>query len=212
MVWAAGSGVGHMRRTACVRLSLVVAMVVLVSCGGSQVASPARTDPTIARATTTTDPFDPPAVIDEAYINRVLAELARIEGDAVRDLVATRSFSPEFLAVIRSLYLDEFFFEGKIEDLASEFADDFIGFRPVPGDRSVRVTEIISARPDCIFVEVLRDSSPLAGKVIPTTINWIALVRVPAERDLARRNSTGWGYEFYGFLEGHVAPPDPCQR
>lgn len=194
-----------------VHLSLVVAMLVLVSCRGSEAASTARTESSVAQAATATGPFDPPAAIDEDYINQVLAELARIEGDAVRELVATRSFSPEFLAVIRALYLDEWLLDARTANVADDFASGFEGYRAVPGDRSVLVTKVVSARADCIYVEARRNSSALATKDLPSVTDWIALAPVPLDRDPFGRNQTGWGYSIYGHQQGGGAPPDPCQ-
>ena len=52
--------------------------------------------PTEGVTTTTVDPWAVPAAITAAYVNRVLAELNHIDGDAIRSARAANALTPKF--------------------------------------------------------------------------------------------------------------------
>lgn len=185
--------------------------IVASACSSEQAAS-TRTDPTIRQETTTTGPFTPPEIIDVDWVDRVLEELARLEGDAFRSLVATRELTVELVGILRTLYVSDVFLGLVLDEMVQEFELDFDIYREVPGDRRLTATELISARPDCVFVEISRDNSALLREAQEPSVNWVALVPVSDELDPTGINTTGWGYLYFGFQSDRTAPPDPCEE
>ncbi|MFN2504089.1 MAG: hypothetical protein ABR540_07650, partial [Acidimicrobiales bacterium] len=67
------------------RILVAVAVLSLVACSDDPtVDPPSATVGTEAPSTTSADPYAVPAVIDEAYVNRVLAGLDAAVGEVVR--------------------------------------------------------------------------------------------------------------------------------
>ena len=65
----------------------------LTSCGGKE--EPLGPTATVPQGTTTTNPYAIPPVIDEAYVNRVLAAFDQVIGDAVRLVVKNRQLDED---------------------------------------------------------------------------------------------------------------------
>ncbi len=97
------------RRTAIPAALAALALLASAACSGggadkgsaganpTLATDPPRTNPTLATvppATTTTNPYAVPAVIDVAYVNRVLAGLDAVMGDAGRSLVRSNENDP----------------------------------------------------------------------------------------------------------------------
>ena len=93
-----------MRRLAVVGV-LVAALATGVACGGKD--EPLGPTATVPQATTTTNPYAVPPVIDEAYVNRVLAGLDQAVGDVIRLVVSSRTLSPEALDRLRTIYVGD---------------------------------------------------------------------------------------------------------
>src|SRR5205085_92822 len=89
-------------------------------------------------------------------------------------------------------------------------SNNFDGVRPVPGNRTTTVSELISASVDCIFAKVNLDASAVAVSPDPALqTQWIAIV--PLETlGTPTRNATGWGFLYEGFEADLTAPSDPC--
>ena len=81
----------RVRRPGGVGVLLLVGLVVLGACGGGDDDALGPTA-TLPQATTTTDPYAVPAVIDEAYVNRVLAGLDQAVGEVTRLVVSLSRF------------------------------------------------------------------------------------------------------------------------
>jgi len=86
-------------------VSAVAAAAVALAVGCKGPSEPLVPTATVPQATTTTNPYAVPAVIDEAYVNRVLAGLDQALGDLVRLVVSTKSIPPEALDRLRALYV-----------------------------------------------------------------------------------------------------------
>ncbi len=84
---------------------MAVALLVLAACGGDK--EPLGPTATVPQPTTTTDPYAVPAVIDEAYVNRVLAGLDQAVGDIVRLVVSTRDIPPEVIDRLKAMYVGD---------------------------------------------------------------------------------------------------------
>ncbi|MEA2843187.1 MAG: hypothetical protein QOJ69_858, partial [Actinomycetota bacterium] len=88
-----------------VGVALAVAVAGLVGCGGG--GSSGADGPTATVPTVPPDPFAVPPVIDEAYVNRVLAALDQAVGDVVRIVVSTKTLTPEAIDRLQALYVGD---------------------------------------------------------------------------------------------------------
>jgi hypothetical protein len=148
-------------------VAVALAGLLLAGCGGGgepQVA-PATVEPATPSPTaspepepTPDDPYAVPEVIDEEYLNRVFEALEAVIGDATRIIVAEKMYPPEAddlhmavytgraLQVVRNGWIDELVMDPEL----SLYEDP-------PGDLGVRVERILDVKPDCVFVEIVRD-------------------------------------------------------
>lgn len=188
------------------RVAAVVAVLVLVvaGCGDDDASAP----PTTRRPTTTTDPFAVPDPIDAAYVERVMAELNGIYGDAARLAKKEQALGEEFKALLRAVYATDEALDVALDTWEAEEADGFANLADKPGDPRTRVQSLLLTRRDCIVASVDRDRSPLL-KVDPGTPPeqlYVVLVPLDASRDPARVNRTGWALALDGFLGDQSVP------
>jgi hypothetical protein len=166
-------------------------------------------------ATTTTTPLVPvdqvPAVIDAAYVQRVIDALDHVMGDAVRALVAAKAPDRAFYERLRAVYLDPEF-ERVQSSFGRSAANDLAGFSDTPGDPVTRIGRVITAANDCIFAEVDRDLGP-AYKDPPSPEErhaFLGLGTKKPDQDPASRNPTAWMIGFDGRNADGSEPPNPC--
>jgi len=137
---------------------------------------------------TTADPYAVPAVIDVAYVNRVLAALDQVNGNATREAVRAKALTPEFMADLRAVYegvaLEQ---ELKVWSITAQRA--FAGFSAAPGNRRTTVIALTTATPACVFVKTHRDYSAATPSPGPDLPHYITL-RPAARHDT--RNPTPW--------------------
>ena len=187
---------------------LVAMLAAGVACGGKD--EPLGPTATVPQATTTTNPYAVPQVIDEAYVNRVLAGLDQAVGDITRLVVGSRTLSPEALDRLRTIYVDDSL-ELSIRGFQNDVRADFAGYRQPPGNKTTTVTELISARPTCIFAKVNKDFSAVGVDPDPSlATQWVALVPSGTVLDPSGFNPTRWVFVYDGFRQDRSAPPDPC--
>ena len=165
-------------------------------------------------ATTTSSvvPVDQvPAVIDVAYVQRVVDALDHVMGDAVRALVAAKAPDREFYERLRAVYLDPEF-ERVQASFGRSAANDLAGFSESPGDPITTVGRIITAAHDCIFAEVDRNLGPThKGQPSPEERQtFLALGTRKPEHDPTSRNPTAWMIGFDGQNVDGSEPPNPC--
>ena len=198
-------------RGRCLSAVAVVAALSAGACGGggSEPEVPTATLQTAPLATTTTNPYAVPAVIDEAYVNRVLAGLDHSIGDIVRQVVTTKTFTREteerFTAVYTGRHL-----QYQLDSILADLQGGLVNAKPSPGDQVTTVNRLITATPTCIFAEVHRDYSAVVIKESPLlSTQWVVLR--PVEAVTARiYNPTGWLFSYDGFQADYSAPKDPC--
>lgn len=182
--------------------------------GGDEDAATTTTDaPTttiVEPTTTTTTPPDPftvpadPADIDEAYVEAVLTELERINGDALR-LAVSEGLSPAITELIRSIHSpDSAALE--LQGYAIQATEGFPDVRPNPGDTVATVTSLLSASPSCISAEVRLDLSAVASGTEPIDLR----VELRPQAAGAPRNSTPWVYWARDVASGDVQSRDLC--
>ncbi len=187
-------------------------MLFWAACSKSEPEAQPRTTVQILTTTTTTDPYAPPPVIDEAYVNRVLAGLDQVVGDVVRMVARKRAVTPEAEEYLRAVYSDEGrAFVRHRDGLREDAKEGMAGVRPEPGNKVTTVSRLISIRADCVFAQVQRDFSPVVYEPNPElAVQWVGLKPLDTRRDPRGLNPTPWMYVYDGFPQDHSQPSDPC--
>ncbi len=190
---------------------IVLAASAACSDSSADKATPTATVATEPPPTTTTNPYAVPAVIDVAYVNRVLAGLDAAVGDVTRLVVRTRTIPREAVDRLQAIYADQDFLQIQIDNYQADMRKGFAGYKPDPGNKSTAVSRLISGRATCIFAEAHRDYSAVGINTsnAPHTI-WIALRPLDQTRDPNHYNPTPWAYVYDGFPPDRSQPPDPC--
>ncbi|MDP9071259.1 MAG: hypothetical protein M3N68_08225 [Actinomycetota bacterium] len=195
------------------RTLAVAALLLGSTCsGGEDEADPGATVPTeVTTSTTVIDVSTIPAVIDEAYLNRVLEALDAVDGMATKIIVERKRFPPDAAALLHSIYDDEEF-QDQVEIWAKTLASnpELSSFNPNPGNRRTIVQRIISRSSDCVWMAVSRDYSAAARDAPAARTEYIALRPTNHARDPKRLNPTAWIITFDGFNEDGSEPAGQC--
>jgi len=196
--------------------AVLVGVLAGVGCSGrgddATRAAPAtvRTEP--ATTTTSVFPVDQvPAVIDVAYVQRVIDALDHVMGDAVRALVAARVPDRAFYERLRAVYLDPEF-ERVQADFGRDAAEGLNDYRASPADPSTHVDRLITGNDECIWVADTRDFGPFLNFVPADDAKrgFLAFGRKRSELDLATRNPTAWMIAYDGRRLNGEEPRNPC--
>jgi len=200
----------RLRRTAA-GVSLLLLSALVACSSGDEPAAPTATLGTAPPATPPTDPYAIPPVIDEAYVNRVLAGLDAAVGDVVRMVVREDGIPYEAAERLQAIYINNDAWQLTIDLLQRDSFDDFSSYKPNPGNLHTRVTKLIMATKQCVFAEVSRDYSEVGVRPDPpVSREWVALKPVSRERDPKGYNPTRWGFIYDGFSPDGSRPEDPC--
>lgn len=197
------------------RSSLAVAAILLLTAGCADDDPPPRSQASIPEATATPsttnpDPYAIPAVIDEAYLNRVLAALDAALADALRSSMRERTLTDESVRILRAVYSDEAL-RDRVNALQEAAEDGFRGYRSSPGAVVTTVNRMISSASSCAFFAVRRNYDQVASN--PATDlpqQYVGLRRVNDQAGPSQDNPTGWTIFYDGFPEDRSEPPDPC--
>lgn len=190
---------------------MALALVGACSSSGSNETAD-TTVPTAPPETTTTaagDPFAIPDVIDEAYVNRVLAALDQIDGDVLRSVVANGGINPEVPTMLRAIYNDPQY-EEELDGLRRVLSRGLDNFKNPPGNRKSFVERLIEARRDCVFVEVKTDSSEVLKTVPPEPPNEVEIFTLRPTADGADPtglNPTPWSVANAEIIDRGDVPP-----
>jgi hypothetical protein len=188
-------------------VGMAVATLVMGACGGEK--EPLGPTATVPQATTTTNPYAIPPVIDEAYVNRVLAALDHSVGETVRHTVRAKVMDEEVFYRLKAAYIGDAF-QLQLEVLQDALLTDFQGYREVPGDRTTVVSRLVTVDKSCVFAEVTRDYSAYAVGQSQPSLQWVALMPLEASRNQFAYNPTPWVVSYDGFREDRSQPPNPC--
>jgi hypothetical protein len=192
---------------------LALAGTLAVACSsakGLHAVTPHASVPTAPAQTTTTNPYAVPAVIDAAYVNRVLAALDAADGDITRMALNHQASLDELTNRLKAIY-DDPGVSLEVDLLTQDAARNFPGVLPNPGNQRTLVSDLISAGPSCIFAHVSRDYSQVVESPDPQlTDQWVGLVPLDQTRDPNHRNTTGWLYVYSGFEPDRSIPKNPC--
>jgi len=203
------------RRTAVQAAVAALLLTALAACSSSSGAdrdtATAQTVATEPPTTTTTNPYAVPAVIDAAYVNRVLAGLDALMGDVARLIIDSRTIPREAYDRMKALYAsDSTFMQLAIDGYQQDIRRNFAGYKPTPGNVLTTVTQLVSTSRSCVFAKVNRDYTQVGTNSVATDIQWIALTPLDPSRDPLRYNPTPFALAYEGFPRSRTQPPDPC--
>lgn len=195
--------------------AVVLTALAVVGCDQSAGAPPEPTVPTAVSTTSTSAPIDVsviPPVIDEPYLNAVLAALDEVDGEATRMIVAAKNVTPAAADYLNAIYADEEF-EKQVDLWYASFAHDLElkGILPQPGNRQTHIERIIESSSDCVWLAVRRDYSAVELDPGPDRIEYVALRPLDRANDPRRLNRTAWMIVVDGFREDGAEPSDPCR-
>ena len=190
-------------------VALATAAVGLAGCGGGG-GDGAADGPTATVPTTPPDPYAVPAVIDEAYVNRVLAALDAATGDVVRIVVSTRTLTPEAIERLQALYVGDAL-NSRFNVFQNDIFNGLSGYKTTPGNKRTTVAELITATRSCVFAKVSRDFSAVTDAPdARLSIQWIALIPRTSPQDPESYNPTAWVFSYDGFPLDGSEPSNPC--
>jgi hypothetical protein len=174
---------------------ILVATVVLTSCGSN--ARNEATPPTTSPATTTTTidirSRQVPEHPDVAYVEAVLKELFRIRGDIRRDVFATQSYSTITEQRIEDIY-DERQAVGARRIWTNASTKTHPEALPVPGNEVARNIEILDSQLGCVVFAADNDNSAVLQTPNPTNPRLIMEIRsFPTDN---RTNPTAWKWTY----------------
>ncbi len=126
-------------------------MAIFVACSKStgDQAQPGATLGTEPPRTTTTAPYAVPAVIDVAYITRVITGLDALKGDVTRLVINSKTIPREAFDRLKAMYADAGL-NRELDSYARDLADGLQGYRESPGNKRSAVKDI-SVSPACVF-------------------------------------------------------------
>ncbi len=163
------------------RLAVALALsALLAACSGGTVAAPppsSTTEPPPTSTSSTTEPatttstslgFDKPATIDVAYVQRVLDEIYRLEGDAARHLYANKVPDAEFNERLEAIFGDPELSDAKTS-FGRDAAERLSNFTEPPGDPIVKVLSIVDSAPDCIVAQATLNFTALYKRTAPAS-------------------------------------------
>lgn len=160
--------------------------------------------------TTTVPSYDVPAVIDVAYVERVMKALDHVYGDGVRHLARTRVVDEEFLSHLVAIHNPRIL--ELVQDLWVKIqAKDFAGLAAEPGDPVTRIDKLLRTDRECILMEGDRNFTPLYTTDDPTNHHrFVALTPLRSDRNPGARNPTLWTINFSGTAVDGSLPEDAC--
>lgn len=195
----------------------MVAAAVTAGCTGGGATPADPTVPTAASTTATTTSTTTvgiatiPAVIDEPYLNRVLAALDEVDGMATRVIVAHKELVPEAAEILNAIYSDHEFTE-QVDVWLNTLGRDpqLSGIRSDPGPRQTTVERLIVSSPRCVWLAVRRDYSATAAASTRASTEYVSLRPKGASNDPTHRNPTAWMIHVDGFNEDGSEPENQC--
>jgi hypothetical protein len=173
---------------------LVVAFAVTAACS-SATAKGGGTAKVPNAPPMTSDPWAVPATITVPYVNRVLAELNHIDGNAVRSARAANAITPEFTQLEMSIRANDNEFQLVQTLWTKTMTDGWPNISLKPGDRVSTVISLLAATTACVSAHVSEDLQQQGPGGKPPPPWFIALVPKP----VSYANPTHWAFIFDGF-------------
>jgi hypothetical protein len=185
---------------------VLVAALLLGACNGGNDEDDGL-PPRPSSTDTTAPDYSVPAVIDVAYVEKVMAALDHVYGDGIRALARERTITQEFLEHLRAVYTPSEF-EVAQDVWVKDVAAGLQGLLPNPGDPRTTIARLIRNERSCVVAAVTRSFAATRSAPDKVTPPWyIALISKPDERPL---NPTPWILAFDGFKDDGSEPKAPC--
>lgn len=185
----------NMRR---VMLALAVLLVIPACSGSRNQTAPAPTVPAAGGE-------------EAATVNRILAGLDGVMGDAQRALVRERRITTEVTDRLRAIYAGPELLN-HIDAFRKDVADGLTGYKDPPGNRVSTVSRLITLSPICLFVEVSRDYAPVTAGPAPRPSSlFVVLVSKEEADDPRTLNPTPWTMLYDGIQTDGSQPEDICR-
>ncbi len=144
-------------------------------------------------------------------INRTLAGLDGVMGDAQRLLMRERRISPQVTDRLQAIYVGPELLN-QIDAFRADVANGLVGIKDPPGNRVTTVSRLITVSPICIFVEVSRDYSPATAGAAPRPSKLYVVLVTKTEGDDPRQlNPTPWAMLYDGVQTDGSQPEDVCR-
>jgi hypothetical protein len=166
-----------------------------------------------SNAGTATPPPPAPAegAEEAATIDRILAGLDGVMGDAQRLLIRERRITPEVTDRLQAIYVGPELLN-QIDAFRADVTNGLVGIKDPPGNRVTTVSRLLTVSPICIFVEVSRDYSPATAGAAPRPSKlYVVLVTKDDRDDPARLNPTPWAMLYDGVEADGSQPEDVCR-
>ncbi|HEV3402349.1 MAG TPA: hypothetical protein VG078_11060, partial [Acidimicrobiales bacterium] len=118
-------------------MAAVAALALLLGgCGGGDGDEALPPPPSIAEPTTVpADPYAVPAVIDAAYVNRVLEGLDAAMSDVVRLVIRSRDLPPEAVERLEAIYAEPGVLRLRQNLIQQDLNKQLEGYRENPGNQ-----------------------------------------------------------------------------
>lgn len=189
------------------RLLLVAALLVGACDGGRGGSTDTTLPPRVSTTASTVPDYTVPAVIDVAYVEKVMAALDHVYGDAIRILARERRITQDFLEHLAAIYApEEFEFAQRI--WVHDVASGLQGLRADPGDPRTEIQRLVTTRSDCVLFAARRDFSRTRTTPDKPTPQWFVALKL---RSVATtdHNPTPFVIAFDGFKPDGTEP-SPC--
>jgi hypothetical protein len=165
-------------------VALLLGLGALAACGddGESGAGTTTTRPTTTSTTTTTEPEDPWAVpdqIDEAYVQRVLTELYRLDGEAVHLAMGEGLVTEGVIERLRQVFAEPAA-TVQINALLEDAVVGFPGYRVPTGTAKVRVEQLLYVSEQCVSAVVHLDFSDVLLEPTARPLAYLAVRQVEA--------------------------------
>ena len=185
------------------------------SAGGGEELGPAGTLGTVPTTTTTApeavDPAvipDDPADIDEDYLQAVVDALFAVDAQAAKIFIETKKVDERAVDILRAVHVpDEHARQVNIWTVSLAERADLL----LPGTLGNDVQRVIDVRPDCVYLEVLRDYSETTTLDVPRQQVYLGLTPKIEGDDPNGMNPTAWMIFMNGLDDDDSEPENPCE-
>lgn len=193
--------------------AILVAALLLGACNGGGGGGDDTTLPPRASTTASTVPdYSVPAVIDAAYVEKVMAALDHVYGDAIRILARERKITQDFLEHLVAIYGDAQF-DRTQQIWVRDVAAGLPGLSAIPGNPRTVLQQIVRNDVQCLLLRVDRDfSATHEAPDTPVPQEFVALSSKQDKQDPRMLNPTPWVMTFDGYIAtpAGAMPEKPC--
>ena len=208
-----------MRREALVLGAALLLCAGCSSAGRVSADSPTSAATTVAATTlpavTTTsgtgiNPDVIPSVITVPYVNAVFKVLEHLDGDVLRDLVASDRVTATSISYLRAIYNDPLY-QQEVTIAHQTVSSLTANVRNPPGDIVLRVVKLWSTSSSCIFASTTSDYSAVLIKSGPSPASsYFGLDLKPRSANDRRLNPTPWAIFFNAVFMIPTTIPNQC--